>query len=981
MKSVSSLLGKSLRQVRSRSRVLLSGTPVQNALQDLWALMDFAQPGLLGNHATFVKHFSDPIDRGSLRGATAFDVELKKHLSEQLRNLIAPHLFRRTKANVGLVAEEGLAEVNLESKGSVEHADDDAEDGEMKKLIPKIETIVWLAPSAEQIDIYQKALEMSDVIREAASKQKLGIEVFRAIGMLKRLCNHPMLARPLPSPDAWTELLSEAQDNVNKSESEDFVLPEMTDGQGGADDDEMDETPGATVELALSKLPRDNAAILSQSAKLKCLSALLPALAAKGHRTLVFSQSVKMLDLIQLCVLRPHGLRSLRIDGKTDAQSRIEKVRKFEAHPDRFQCMLLTTSTGGVGLNLTSADRVVLVDPAWNPATDAQAVDRAFRIGQQREVRVYRLIMSGLIEDKMFRLQVFKMSLTKTALEGEQGQRYFTEREIRSLFEWTDPAEGETRKMLLENHGPDSERLVRHAAEDDGSVECGWFQAGPAVGLSDFSALFKASGRSEGEEHDDDGDDVTGAQVAEAKGQLGAADERAQHTGELRQAAENEQDSLKTNLDEVLSKINQAQAQRAKVDEDFKERRSELTIARRAESDAQRRLEKAMRARAYAQDQSQKAVQASSFAEDAVGRALRTEVDTLGLLRSAEQALPKVLAEVEAIFAVIVDEAATTSRKQRALESARQAIDKVFSTQSQLEQAESGLANVIAAAAEAAKVAVESGELSAEEALQKCEEEAQEALKAQRNVQRLAEAAFGAASASTLELSEAGVDFAGGLVANTRSRGRPGAASTGTPSMSMQQVKNSQATIKMTLRQLSTAWTACLKMQDTWEKTVGSRRKVVQKAVGSSLSCAEGQVRDSKAESEYTEAIADEERCRSERAALESDATAADAARSTAELEESDLKRRRDELKAGLAGAKDAVKSARAKEKEAEVGRQAMITAFSKVERAKMQLETAKTSAVEFLQTEEYDANQVTEAWQAQVAKKRSGLDAGENIP
>ncbi|CAE8687110.1 unnamed protein product [Polarella glacialis] len=88
--------------------------------------------------------------------------------------------------------------------------------------------------------------------------------------------------------------------------------------------------------------------------------------------------------------------------------------------------MLLTTSVGGVGLNLTSADRVILVDPAWNPATDAQAVDRAFRIGQTKEVRVYRLIMNGLIEDKMFRLQVFKMGLTRTALESGQQQTYFS---------------------------------------------------------------------------------------------------------------------------------------------------------------------------------------------------------------------------------------------------------------------------------------------------------------------------------------------------------------------------------------------------------------------------------------------------------------------------------------------------------------------------------------------------------------------------
>merc|ERR1719476_144043 len=99
MRNISTLLGKRLRRLSARCRVLLTGTPVQNALQDLWALMDFAVPGLLGNHVTFVKQFSDPIDRGSVRGATPFTVALKNHLAEQLRGLVAPHILRRTKVN------------------------------------------------------------------------------------------------------------------------------------------------------------------------------------------------------------------------------------------------------------------------------------------------------------------------------------------------------------------------------------------------------------------------------------------------------------------------------------------------------------------------------------------------------------------------------------------------------------------------------------------------------------------------------------------------------------------------------------------------------------------------------------------------------------------------------------------------------------------------------------------------------------------
>merc|ERR1719446_879231 len=109
MKSTSALLAKSLRQVVSRSRILLTGTPVQNALRDLWSLMDFAQPGLLGNHATFVKNVSDPIDKGSVRGANPFAVQLKKHLCEQLWDLVNPHLLRRTKESAGLLGNADAA--------------------------------------------------------------------------------------------------------------------------------------------------------------------------------------------------------------------------------------------------------------------------------------------------------------------------------------------------------------------------------------------------------------------------------------------------------------------------------------------------------------------------------------------------------------------------------------------------------------------------------------------------------------------------------------------------------------------------------------------------------------------------------------------------------------------------------------------------------------------------------------------------------
>lgn len=112
--------------------------------------------------------------------------------------------------------------------------------------------------------------------------------------------------------------------------------------------------------------------------------------------------SLSLASKVEICVLKRLGITYLRIDGQTDVNARNERVQKFQTESQHYSCMLLTTRVGGYGLNLTSADRVIILDPAWNPAVDMQAVDRAHRIGQDREVKTYRLIMSGLIEEQNF---------------------------------------------------------------------------------------------------------------------------------------------------------------------------------------------------------------------------------------------------------------------------------------------------------------------------------------------------------------------------------------------------------------------------------------------------------------------------------------------------------------------------------------------------------------------------------------------------
>jgi len=990
MKNMSTLLGKSLRQLHSKCRLLLTGTPVQNALQDLWSLMDFAQPGLLGNHATFVKTFSDPIDRGSVRGAKVWAVELKKHLAEQLRSIISPHILRRTKLGTGLQGgadddadQEAAAEAGVEGEATV------------KKLPPKKETVIWLMPSEEQVSAYQKVLEKSEVIREACQKGKLGLEVFRAIGLLKRLCNHPALVLPTQKAGSWGELLSQAVTDGDPEAGQEEEVALAGDGaeesltMAGASGQD-DARGGRPVEMMLRKLPRSRSALLEQSSKLRCLASLLPALAARGHRTLVFSSSVKMLDLVQICCLKPNGLRCLRIDGQTEPAQRHEKVDKFNREDKRFQCMLLTTTVGGVGLTLTGADRVILVDPAWNPATDAQAVDRAFRIGQTKEVRVYRLIMSGLIEDKMFRLQVFKMGLAKTALESDKvSQNYFTSREIRALFEWTEPSEGETLKLLNEKHGKDSDEAVEKDAQEDGSDE-GWLSAGPTAGLSDFTGLYGNLTQADEEEDED-----CAAQVAEAKDKLGAADEKLRTAAQARQEAEEKRDQIMKDIQNTADTLQLTAEKRALADEALREARTALTLARREEVAAQQRVEKAGKVQANTQDALNRSQDGAQNMSEMAEAAAAAAQESLSAASASDEASIKALADVElqvglvgvggrAVGDGVVDASADKVRKaQRACEKVRSAAEAVLARQGELESLEDELAKAewaeIEAAVAAAKLeqnpAGEADESAAGSApaqaaiarkgaeltLKNREKEKQKIEQSHAKAQQKAEAAREAAVGAVAALAEAGAAYAESY---QKAQARQ-------DKVKADQVKAAQQATKATLRQLTSVWQALKRSREAWGKALTLKRRAVTKASTAATSEVASSLTQTGAATEYSQAGTAEALRRDRRTAAETDLAAAEAQRTAAEAEDAEGKRRRDELKAALPRAKEEIRLAKVAEKEATQERQSLHAACSKVEKAHVQLEEAKNTALQTLRDEEYDPNQVEQAYE----HKRKGDD------
>lgn len=978
MKNISTLFSRSLRKLRSKCRLLLTGTPVQNALQDMWALMDFAQPGLLGNHATFVKTFSDPIDRGSLRGASPYQVELKNHLAKQLRKIMSPYILRRTKASSGLLQDGGDDDV-WDFGGDVVKEALAGVQAEFKPLPNKRETIIWLLPSDEQSAVYTKVLESSEVIRQAANRSALGIDVFQAIGLLKRLCNHPLLILPMAKKDSWTDVLGEAlgslpvtapetaddavnDDAVKPSEAEPEALQGCSNGIQASDDARA----GRPAELLVRKLPRDADSLLAQSSKLRCLALMLPALAARGHRTLVFSQSVKMLDLVQICVLKPHGLRCLRIDGLTDTTTRAEKVRKFQEQRERFQCFLLTTGVGGVGLNLTGADRVIVLDPAWNPAIDAQAVDRAYRIGQERDVHVYRLVTSGLMEDKICRLQIFKMGLEKTALENEQQHRYFTAREIRNLFEWTDPSEGETRRLLKEKRGNDegvdqeaNDEAMMAAAEEDGSLESGWLGEWLTAGVSDFSELAARPAPQEKEV----AAETISAQVEEAKQLLDQAEERTRAVSDARKDAEERYDLISQDLTEATAAVPAAIAAKNAAEETLKERRTQVTAARKAEQQALRQSTSAGQACVNARDKAQRAGQNKKQAEEVAAAAARGAEEACSTVRAAEETLSQALAGVDVVLRLAdangqpqADGGAEARKAWAALEKVRKAFDTVAIRQAELEDVEE---QALERELTQATSSNDGGQDFFDQLEAQIDEKAQreQLEQAQAMCHEQAEEARNDATNAVSILVEAGMAYADSL-----GKGCGRAA---------------QSAAKASFRQVLPAWQASRRAREGWLKASAMRGRSAQRVATATKALVAAEAAVSLAENEEFAAHDNEVAKSSELRNSEAALIEAEQDRAKAEASEFHARQRRETLKLELATAKGALRPARLAEKGAEAERQQVLSKYSKLENKQLRCEQAKANAVERLSSEEYVVDQVEQAYD-KAYKARYGEEEAE---
>jgi SNF2 family DNA or RNA helicase len=313
----------------AQSRFILTGTPVENSLRDLWSLFEFLLPGYLGSRQDFKDRYETPLLNGE-RGA----------VWQRLSRRLEPYLMRRRK-------QEILAE-----------------------LPDKIEQVIEVELSPEQKTAYTQLQQAARAQIDELRDQSSGAARMRVLTALLRLRQVCCDLRLLGAQDA-------------------------------------------------------------SSSKLNALLELVGETIDGGHRALIFSQFTAMLDIIA-GALEEAGISFCRLDGST--RNRKEVVDRFQ-NDERIPLFLISLKAGGVGLNLTAADTVIHFDPWWNPAVEAQATDRAHRIGQQRIVTSIKLIARDTVEERVLRMQERKRELLEGTVDAEAALERLSTQDLRELVE------------------------------------------------------------------------------------------------------------------------------------------------------------------------------------------------------------------------------------------------------------------------------------------------------------------------------------------------------------------------------------------------------------------------------------------------------------------------------------------------------------------------------------------------------------------
>ncbi|KAL1339819.1 hypothetical protein AAHE18_U068600 [Arachis hypogaea] len=458
-----------LKQVKCQRRIALTGSPLQNNLMEYYCMVDFVREGFLGSSHEFrnrqgflYSHFSDfccdfqnPIENGQHTNSTLTDVKIMNQRSHIL--------YEQLK---GFVQRMDMTVVK-------------------KDLPPKTVFVVTVKLSLLQRKLYKRFLDVHGFSKDSAH-EKFGKRCFFAgYQALARIWNHPGILQ-LTKEDKDYVRQEEAVENfiVDDCSSDDNSdinavgekmryandLPQKKDGTGFF-------VKGWWHDLLPGKIYREP----DHGGKMVLLLEILTISSSVGDKVLVFSQSIPTLDLIELYLSKipRHGKPGkrwkkgkdwYRLDGRTESSERQRIVERFnEPSNKRVKCTLISTRAGSLGINLHSANRVVIIDGSWNPTYDLQAIYRAWRYGQTKPVFAYRLLAHGTMEEKIYKRQVTKEGLAARVVDRQQVHRTISKEEMLHLFEFGDDENPETLAELNQENGSSSNTVKHTTPHSNGS--------------------------------------------------------------------------------------------------------------------------------------------------------------------------------------------------------------------------------------------------------------------------------------------------------------------------------------------------------------------------------------------------------------------------------------------------------------------------------------------------------------------------------
>jgi DNA repair and recombination RAD54-like protein len=400
LKNDQTLTNKALDSLACRRRVLLSGTPMQNQLQEFYAMVNFANPGVLGTPSQFRRHYESPILAGREPDASDAEATLGAERSSQLSEIVNEFILRRTNSLLSA------------------------------HLPPKVVEVVCCRMTPLQYDLYCHFVQSRSVQNLFATQKSA--RALSAITSLRKLLNHPKLIYDMVhSSAAKTSRATATEGGVEGFEDCGKLFPPglfdagSRSGRGGGG--------------AAGHLPHGWE---SMSGKFAVLARMLALLREQTKdRVVIVSNYTQTLDLFtNLC--RERGYPVLRLDGSTSISKRQKLVKRFNDPMDDQYVFLLSSKAGGCGLNLIGGNRLILFDMSWNPADDKQAAARVWRDGQRRRVYVYRFMTTGTIEEKVYQRQLSKEGLqavvdTKTSGGGgSSSSAVMSLEELRDLFSY-----------------------------------------------------------------------------------------------------------------------------------------------------------------------------------------------------------------------------------------------------------------------------------------------------------------------------------------------------------------------------------------------------------------------------------------------------------------------------------------------------------------------------------------------------------------